>query len=199
MSTRFPLLTVLLAALALAIAPFPGIAEALQFDASLAASEPWRWATGHLTHWTAGHLGWDVVGLLILGTVLERRSRRAWIATLTLGSLAVSGAVLVFETHLDTYRGLSGLDAALAVAVGVHAFRDGVRCNDWRQAGIAAVLLAALAAKVSLEVVTDTTLFVAPDPAFEPVPLAHLVGGVAGLVAGAAYSNRAKAAHVTAA
>src|SRR5262245_25514413 len=114
MNLRLPFVTLAVAGAATALHVSPTTTAHLQFDrAALAAGEWWRLFTGHLTHFDANHLVWDVGMLLALGFVTERESgsRCAW--ALALAAAAISGAVWWWQPQFTTYRGLSGLDSAL--------------------------------------------------------------------------------------
>lgn len=197
---RFPTITVSLGVLALALWLIPGANAVLQLErTAIAAGEFWRLITGHLTHWTASHLGWDLAAFALLGTLIERRSRRLLVATLATSALAISAAVWFFEPDLATYRGLSGVDSALFATWAMLVVRQAIHAHRRRTAlwiGIASV---GFAAKTVVESLADATVFVAAHPLFVPVPLAHVAGAVAGLLAALAYSSIANAAHVVAA
>ena len=183
-----PVATFVLAAAALAAAAWPGAAELLELDRARVAAEPWRLVTGHLVHFSAAHLGWDLVVLLALGWVCERRWPLRTTLVLLLAIPIVPVLFLGLVPELETYRGLSGLDSTLFVLLAVGLWREGA--SKAARALPAAVGLGFLA-KVGFEAVTGQALFVDAAGLFEPVPLAHLVGGVLGLLVGALPSGRA--------
>lgn len=180
MPSRFPLLTSALVAAAVAIFLLPpGVAAALQFDrAAVAHGEVWRLVTAHLTHFDASHLVWDVGVLAALGWAGERQSGRATALALALAAVAITGAVWAWQPQFATYRGLSGLDCALYGLQAAHLLRQPGRTP--RLIGVGA--LAALGAKCVIELSSGTTLF-AQGNGYDPVPLAHLIGGLAGVLA----------------
>lgn len=188
--------------LALAAWWIPGAGEALQLDpAAIAHGELWRVVTGHLTHWTSSHLAWDLAAFVALGVLVERESRRLLSLTLAVSTLAISAAVWHFEPDLATYRGLSGVDSALFAAWAATAIRHAAGTREWRTAGWIAAAAIGFAAKTAVESRAQSTVFVAADPSFVPVPLAHVAGAVAGMLVAVAlaYSSRANAAQVVAA
>jgi rhomboid family GlyGly-CTERM serine protease len=179
---RLPMVTFAVALAALMIAVSPAGGESLSYDrGAIACGELWRWITGHLAHWNADHLAWDVVVFAALGTVVERFSRRAFVATLLLAVLAISASTWVCQPDVAKYRGLSGVDSALFAFAAAMLLRDARR--EGRSAvvtGIAA-LAAAFVAKIGWEIATGQTLFVDSTAAgFTPLPLVHAVGGVVG-------------------
>jgi rhomboid family GlyGly-CTERM serine protease len=179
MSARIPWLTLALATAAVAIHGIPGAPEALQFErAAMADGAAWRWLTGHLTHFDANHLAWDVCVLMGLGWTCEREARTRCALALALSAPAISGAVWLFQPQFLVYRGLSGIDSAFFGLLAGLLLR-----RPQREAKIAAVAaLLGIAAKSIFEVATSSTLF-AEGAGYAPVPLAHLVGLGAGLLA----------------
>lgn len=179
-----------------AVAPFALDLPRLDF-------EPWRFVTGHLTHWSWSHLAWDLAVFVGLGWVVERQDRRAvgWTLALAVALIGLGAPVLTGE--LVVYRGLSGLDAALFGWLAATVLRSGLRPAA-RCAG--ALALVGLAAKVVWETAVGLPLFMgaagAAGAAGEVfvVPAAHLLGGLAGVAvalcratypasSGAAYSQ----------
>ena len=167
-------LTLLLAALAVGAWLAPGVAPLLQYDRSaLSRGELWRLLTGHLTHWTADHLLWDVAVFAAAGAACERGGRRTYAALLAAAALGVSAAVFLALPTMRTYRGLSGVDTALVAYLTVTRLR-----GRWAMAGISLLLL-----KLAVEAATGATAFVAPA-GFAPVPLAHAAGAAVGFAFG---------------
>ena len=157
----------------------PAVATLLQFDRpALAAGQWWRWLTAHFTHFGANHLGWDAAVFLIFGAVCEFRSRGRTAFALGLASLAISVVVYIWQPQFAFYRGLSGLDCAL---FGV--FATGLlRRQDPISKIIGTIATIAVIAKCGIELKTGGTVF-ASGAGYAPVPLAHLVGFLAGMAA----------------
>lgn len=156
----------------------------LEFDRqAILGGELWRLFTGHLTHWTFGHLCWDLLAcLLAVGFLLVHRPK-ALLPLALWSMLAVSLGVLLADPEIAIYRGLSGVDTALfayvAAALGLTAARRGER----RAAVWGVGLLCLIAVKILHEMGSGTCLFV--DAAtFIPLASAHL----GGLLAGASYA-----------
>jgi hypothetical protein len=86
---------------------------------------------------------------------------------------------------MATYRGLSGIDSALFALLAVRVGRQSLSEKDWLKLSIAGIIAGGFAAKVGFEFVTGATLFVDSTAAgMTPVPLAHVVGGLVGIVCG---------------
>lgn len=175
--SRWPWLTLALAVVVVAVHAVPGAPELLALDRG-APAELWRWLTGHLTHFSWDHLAWDLGVAVVLGAWLERRDRARLAGLWLAGSVAIAAAFWWATPELSSYRGLSGLDAALYAAVAVELWRSSAGRERWA----ALALALTLAGKVVYEVATGHTLF-ADDTGWTPVPLAHAVGGLVGLLA----------------
>ena len=115
--TSLPTLTISLLTLVTAIyalAPDPSV---LYFaPTEIAGGQAWRLLTGHLVHADLNHLFWNALGLLVLGVLIERHSRRLLGIALLAGTVAVN--LLLLVSGLDYYCGLSGvLNTLLVVAL----------------------------------------------------------------------------------
>lgn len=153
------------------LAPDPSV---LWFGtAEIAQGETWRILTGHMAHADLNHLLWNLLGLAILGWLIERRSRRLLWASLATGTAAVSLLLLSPLSGLDYYCGLSGvLNSLLVVALWL----------EWRSSGswwVAAVALACLL-KALWETAAGDSLIT--QISWPPFALSHLAGMTGGLV-----------------
>ncbi|HRE83743.1 MAG TPA: rhombosortase, partial [Opitutaceae bacterium] len=166
----------------------------------VASGEWWRLMTGHFVHFGQNHFLWDLAVFLVLGGLLESGTQKqtnfpriTLIAVLIVSGLAISIAVLFFQPHVIRYRGLSGIDSALFGAV---ACSLALRARTMKKPGLGWICLVSLVgflAKSVYELSTHDALFVSSSQeVFEPVPLAHLVGLVAGAATGYATRNRAR-------
>ncbi len=147
---------------------------------ALAQGEVWRLLTGHLTHFTAEHLKWDVVVFVALGSLVELRNRRHFLGCVAGSALAVSLGVWWLQPQFSSYRGLSGVDSALFGYIAMDVLK--LACDEGRRwpAFAAIVAMTLFLAKIVFELITGRALFVDSTAHFDPVPLAHLVGAVAG-------------------
>jgi len=178
---RAPWLT-LLAGLFALVASLPEAAPLFEWRRAADPIQIWRPLTGHFAHWSTDHLSWDLLIFAVFGGLLEMRSRASFVAVLATSS-AVLGVLLPFVyPDMTAYRGLSGIDCALACAVAVFRMRDpsfADRLSGW-------AILVFIVSKTGLEWTSAGTLFVDHATAgFEPLPGAHVLGAVvgAGLVA----------------
>ncbi len=176
----------LLAAAAVWVHLWPGLAPVLEYNrAAVFDGEAWRLLTGHWTHFTFDHLFWDVAVFAGLGWLCASIDRRRFWAV-TLGSaLLISLLLLAFMPSVTTCRGLSGIDSALFVTLGIHFLRERARDRQWGWVALAAGVLLGFAGKVVFEMATGSTLFVDSAAAgMTPLPLAHVAGAAVGAAVG---------------
>jgi rhomboid family GlyGly-CTERM serine protease len=188
---KLPFLTFALGAYAWVVFASPSLTSELEFSRdALAGGELWRLFTGHLTHFSAEHLRWDLLVFVALGALVELRSRAHFVCCVVGGALLISLGVWWLQPQFVTYRGLSGIDSALFAYVAVDVLVLGWAERRWHVAGAAAAALVLFLAKVMFEVVFGQTVFVSAGDTFDPVPLAHLLGAVVGAVSASASAKR---------
>lgn len=171
-----------LACAAIGVSLFPLAVVALQFDvAALSRGELWRMATGHFTHWNGEHLLWDVIPFVVLGMLVEWRSRQLFLTTVVASALVISIVVGALEPQMTLYRGLSGVDSALYGAVAADLLILAWRKGSTRLAAIPAILWLAFFGRIIYESITGVSLFVDSVAAgYTPAAYAHLTGGLVG-------------------
>lgn len=133
-----------------------------------APAQPWRLFTGHLAHWSMGHLLSNGIALAVPCLLLEGAERRRGLLGLLALAPLLSLSLLPWLEEAP-YRGASGLACALWAWAGLS------RWNDWE--GLA--LLALLGLKVALELGLGLTPAEAIG-AWRSLPAAHLLGTVLG-------------------
>jgi rhomboid family GlyGly-CTERM serine protease len=172
-----------LAAILIALLPLSSI-QALQFDrATILAGQTYRLLTCHWTHWHLDHLLWDVLTFLFLAFACERQSRPRMICTTAISALFIPIALLLSAPHLQTYRGLSGIDSALFALLSFSLLRWQCRKRQWIPFAGITLFISAFAIKTSIELTHGTAVFVNAQSAnFVPVPLAHLTGAAVGIM-----------------
>jgi rhomboid family GlyGly-CTERM serine protease len=183
---RLPIVTIALSATTIAMFMCAGCRDLFAYDrASIACGEAWRLVTGHLTHWSADHLGWDLVMFAGLGAMIEGRGRWGLVRTLLLSAIAISAALWLWRPDVQQYRGLSGIDSALFTFIAVSLLCEARQAKRAINAWVLAALIFGFVAKIGYELTTGATLFVDSSSAgFTPLPLVHAVGGVSGAIAG---------------
>ncbi len=172
----------LLAGLFALVASLPEAAALFEWRRSADPVQIWRPLTGHFCHWSTDHLGWDLLIFAVFGGLFEMRSRSGFVAVVATSSVVLGVFLPYVYPDMMAYRGLSGVDCALACGLAVFRMQDPTfvdRLSGW-------AILAFIVSKAGLEWMSAGTLFVDHATAgFEPLPAAHVLGGVvgAGLVA----------------
>jgi rhomboid family GlyGly-CTERM serine protease len=181
---RIPMtLTIGVAAIGIACLP-PAAARLLQFDrAEIAAGEIWRLTSGHLTHWNAEHVLWDLLMFVVLGAACEiRNQRRMWLCTVS-AAACVSTLVFYLFPGVEAYRGLSGIDTALFTLLAIDLMRDTWRQRRGKLAVAIGGLLVGFIAKTAYEAVTGQAFFVDQNSAgFNVLVWDHIAAAVVGAV-----------------
>ena len=175
---RIPWVTILIVALALAVAFLPRGADLFAYDrTAILRGEFWRLWTGHLVHFSASHLGWDLLAAAFAGAWIERAQFRGGRWLWILAPPVISLILLIGDPALERYGGLSGM----ATAAVVFACLGELRRPDARR-GFWQAMLALVALKVGWEFLTGETIFAHFDSiAVRAVPLSHAAGVVAAL------------------
>lgn len=186
-------LTAAIAIVAVIATMLPEFGSLLEYDrAAIAAGAWWRLICGHLAHWGVSHLFWDLWVFVGLGMLCERLHRPRFIACVAGAAVLIPLTIWFSLPEMVRYRGLSGIDSALLVLLAVHVWRRGWRARGTGTAAgsgrlpmaLAGGFLAAFLGKTVYEWMTGQCLFVNAGGVFVPVPLAHLAGAAAGLIAG---------------
>lgn len=203
----FPTVTLVLSLCALGLSLWPGSSDTWELQrAALARGELWRIWTGHLTHFGASHLGWDLAVFVIVGAILEcgptpnhRTNRKRLAGLLTVSAAVISIGVLVFAPQFERYRGLSGIDSALFAAWLTRTLQWAWRQRDGRLLLLGGAGLVGFCLKCAYEVFTQDAVFVSSLALdFQPVPIAHLLGAGVGALWGwnlSAVAPAPRAAH----
>lgn len=145
----------------------PAASAALELRPVLLRTEPWRIATGHLTHWSVDHLLWDLLVFLALAVLLP--PRRLW-TLMAATAVAVSLGVFLLHPEIAAYRGLSGLDSALFAALALDLALHPRRLER----GLGWLALSLFIGKIVAEILGGQALF-ATGP-YVPLPVAHSLG-----------------------
>ena len=181
---RFPWITASVVALAALAWAAPATARAaLDYDRdSILRGEAWRLWSGHLVHFSASHLGWNLLVAGGAGVWIEsaRFPNAAWLPVLAPPFISLS--LLAGEPSLLHYGGLSGVATAAVVFACVSEWRGN---RGWRVLWGGALL--AIVLKIAWEYGTGVSLFAHYAGAqVRNVPLSHLAGFCAGAAIGLA-------------
>lgn len=147
----------------------------------------WLVLTGHFTHWDQSHFLWDTLVFAFLGARCELFSRRAFGLVVLTSAWAVAMGFLVLLPHLESYRGLSGIDSGLFALLLVFLWRCRKRMALWPKL----LLTLGFISKMIFEVFQETPLFVASAGTdFVVVPSAHIIGACCGLLVGCIFQPK---------
>ncbi len=181
--TRVPIFSIMLTLIALVVFQIDNATEFLQYDRyAIESGQLWRLVTGHWVHWSTDHLYWDVLLFCVTGILCEKISRPAFFAIILTTSLLVSSFIWYGLPQMILYRGLSGLDSGLFLfLLGWLTFS---RCSQENAIArfFSGTLLLLFFAKIGYETLTGQGLFVNSTQLFTPVPIAHMIGGLVGLI-----------------
>jgi len=187
--------TVTLLAVILAAALFRPLGSILVYDrTAILRGGVWRLITGNLVHFSAGHLGYDALALVMAGCLIEYRGYRRFGWLCGFAAVAIGGALFVFQPDTRFYGGASGIATAAVVFLALHGLAEN---GLWRW--ICALTLAAVTVKITAEFATGLSLFLgSAGGELVNCPLSHLTGyvvAVAGRSVGQRGSMNAKAAE----
>ncbi|MGD8570785.1 MAG: rhombosortase [Gammaproteobacteria bacterium] len=148
----------------------------LRYDRNaILSGEIWRIFTGHLAHLSWSHLAMNLVGLVLVWALFDRHlPTKRWLHTLFFSALGISLMLLVIDSHLRWYVGLSGVLHGMFMVGVLYDLKSG----RWD----AKFLLALIIVKLLYE------QLVGPLPGSEKtaggsvVVDAHLFGALSGLI-----------------
>lgn len=147
--------------------------DALEWQPALALRQPWRWFSAAAVHYSAAHLGVNLLGAALVGALgwaarVPAAMALAWILAWPLTHLA-----LLLQSELTHYGGLSGVLHAGVAVVAVHLVCEGAGHRI-----IGAVMTVLLAAKIAGEAPWVPVHHA--ELGIVVAPLAHATGAVAG-------------------
>jgi rhomboid family GlyGly-CTERM serine protease len=164
-------------------------AQALDWQPALARADPWRAWTAVFIHLSDLHLAANLAGAVAVAAwgAVARVPARCSIAWFIAWPLTQWG--LTMQPELRHYGGLSGVLHAGVSVVAVHLACSGTRA----QRRIAAVVLAALAAKLLSEMPWAGAISHPPGWDIAVAPGAHLSGALSGAMASALLEGVSRA------
>lgn len=128
--------------------------------------------SGHFVHSDMAHWFWNSLAMLVLGVIIEIKSRRLFFVSIMLGIISVDILLLSPLSDINYYCGLSGvINTLLFVWLWL----------VWREGQSVWVVVASLLcmSKIIIEVLmSDSLLTTISWPAY---PEAHLAGAIAGI------------------
>lgn len=178
------LLAVSVALVTLGVQCIHGVPEVLQWQRH--GGMEWTWITSHLSHWSWNHLAWDLFAFGLLSLLCLRLMPSRYAACLLVAAVFIPLEVQINQQHIESYRGLSGLDTALMGLLVAALWRHPTADHSCGVSQVLAVLGGgSFLAKTMYELTTGGTVFVsAGNEPFVPVISAHFVGFVCGFLVG---------------
>lgn len=164
--------------------------ELLDWQPALALAQPWRWFSAVGVHYSAAHLGVNLLGALLVGALGWAARVNAPMVAAWASAWPLSHLLLGLQPELAHYGGLSGVLHAGVAAVAVHLLRVGPAAA--RRIGVAMAVL--LVAKVVSEAPWQAPALNAPL-GIMVAPLAHAAGATAGAASALVWVALAAAAH----
>jgi rhomboid family GlyGly-CTERM serine protease len=163
-----------------------GALPVLRYERSaVLAGDAWRLVTGHLVHADVVHLGWNVLGVLIVAFLFARDfSWRQWLVILVASTATTDLGFLLLEPQLEWYVGFSGVLHGLMAAGLVAWLRTSRDAITWIVTGL-------FAAKLAWEHFAGPLPFTAASLAVPVVHEAHTYGAIGGGLAGLWLTRRA--------
>ena len=185
-SKQIPWVSLSLTAVAFLIHLFHPLRPLLLYTrADMIEGEFWRLLGCHWVHLNTDHLLWSSLTFLLLGSLCEYMDRKRYALAMGLSVILIPAAIWFGMPHLMVYAGLSGLDCAL-YSLGIVLFirrEKQARRHIWII--LYMLMLVLLPAKIIYEMSSGLTIFVNNSHTdMVPVPLSHLVGGIAGILGG---------------
>ena len=164
-----------------AVLAWPLDHASIDWQPSLAVSQPWRALTAVFVHYSALHLGANLAGALLVGALghaaaVPLRCLLAWLLAWPLTQMG-----LLMQPELLHYGGLSGLLHAGVLVVAVHLLFTGTKTQRRIGLAIAAVVLV----KIVREAPWEGPLRHPEGWDIAVAPLAHATGAAAGAMCAA--------------
>lgn len=160
-------------------------------------TELWRVITAHWLHTDLNHLLWNSAALLLLGSIVEQRSRGLLLCTL-IGGMCSVGVWFYWQADSNYYCGWSGaLNAALLVALATLYWPTSTPPSASQRYYNGLLWLVALGALAKNLYEYSSGVTLVSETFWQPAPAAHLAGWAAGLllVTGFWVWNRVRSAR----
>ncbi len=147
--------------------------------AALETGQAWRLLTAHLVHLNWGHVGLNVVALVLIALLFEDLlSPLDWLAATVLAALAIDLGLYVWNNDVQWYVGLSGVLHGYVVL--------GAAALAGERRGIGVTLALGVAGKLVWEQFAGPLPFTEAQAGGPVVVAAHLYGAAAGALLAAA-------------
>ncbi len=165
---------------------FGPASELLVYDReAIIHGEYWRLLSGHLVHSDGEHALWNILALLLIGTLLEQQGLHRIIKATGTGLITVNIWLIWGIPELTYYCGLSGILHTLLAVLLIELWRDLISVNrpecrfpvdkNRKHTAIAIMLTGiGILSKILVEIQLGQALFT--DTAWPSLPNVHLAG-----------------------
>jgi len=141
---------------------------------SILSGEIWRLLTGHLVHFSKGHLLLDLVCLAVAGWIIETRRYPRFGLMCIVSAVAIGLVSLLLLPDMFRYGGLSAIGMSAITYLCLFSLEEKLS-----QRWVYLVMLLLTSLKIISEIATGEMLFGSIDDTLVvPVPLAHFTGVV---------------------
>ncbi len=182
--SAWPWLTLSIGAIALLIHFFSSNSmEWIQYHrAAIETGAIWQLITGHFAHWNTEHLLADLAVFTVLGSMVETRSKKLLLLLVFGSALLISASVYFLRPTIEFYRGLSGIDMALAGFVFLdHCMQSKQKRNRFETIIWGTALLGVFL-KPGIEIALGHPIFVQDlGKGIVGMPIPHILGAAFGI------------------
>jgi len=150
-----------------------GLSGILVYDRSLILSgEIWRLLSGHLVHFSKGHLLSDLLTFAVAGLIIEDRSYPGFGHMCVISAVTVGVVSLLFLPDMYRYGGLSAINISAITYLCLCSLKEN-EPKRW----VYLIILLLTVFKIIHEIATGQMLFASADnTSIVPVPFAHFTG-----------------------
>jgi|CXWL01.1.fsa_nt_gi rhomboid family GlyGly-CTERM serine protease len=157
----------------------PSLGDALIYDrASIQAGEWWRLLTGNWVHLSDMHFISDVIGLLVIGSMLEQQKNSGMWLVYLISGIVIGMVIFLCLPTLQFFGGLSGIVTATLVYFCLTGL---IKQGAWRRVCLSLLVMVAL--KIAIEFMLGVSILSSTNQqSFIPVPASHLSGAASALL-----------------
>jgi rhomboid family GlyGly-CTERM serine protease len=176
LNRRLPVVTLIMTGAGALLALFPACSGWLMYDrTAILSGQIWRLFTGHWVHFSTSQLGYDLLALAVAGWIAETQRLPRFGLLCFISPWLISGTLLLCESDMERFGGLSALATAVIVYTALHGLHD---ARIWR--GVCAIALFCFCGKICYEVITGNMFFatVTSDVSLRVCAGSHLAGAM---------------------
>ena len=163
--------------LVLGIYLMPGLDDSLVYDRSaIISGQFWRMITGHLVHFSFGHMFYDMTVLAVTGWFIKFLEYRHLTFLCLISSILISMSMLVMLPEMSRYGGMSGISIASTVYLALKLLHEPPALQQIGRL----ILLLCLGRLAYDSTINNFMILDLENVRVVPVYLSHLIGAVSG-------------------